>query len=100
VQATLALIRVMAQTPHGSWQGCPHFGLRDFFEQARARPELPQLALEEANLALQDLGIAELRIQSIAKEPQSERDVDAYSVTLASRRAAGAEPEKTYSMNV
>jgi hypothetical protein len=96
VQAVLSLIRVMAQTPHGSWEGCPHFGFRDYFEQARTRPDLPQQAMQEVNLALKDLGITDLQVAGIAKEPQANRDVDSYVVTLASMREAG----KTFTVNV
>jgi hypothetical protein len=60
------------------------------------RPELPQLALVEVNLALQDLGITNYRVESIAKEPQTNRDVDSYVVTLASTVEAG----KTFSVSV
>ena len=96
MQAVLSLVRVMAQTPHGSWRGCPHFGFRDFFEQARTRPDAPQLAAQEANLALQDLGVLHFRIESIVKEVQGNPDVDSYVVTLANT----AEPGKTYSMSL
>lgn len=96
MQAVLSLIRVMATTPHGSWKGCPHFGMRDFFEQARTRPELPQAAIQEVNLALSDLGITGFRVESIARDPQVKRDVDEYSVKIASTTEGG----KTYSLNV
>lgn len=99
MEAVLSLIRLMANTPHGSWAGSPHFGLRDYFEQARTRPDLPQLAIQEANLALKDLGIVNIRVESIVKEPQADRDVDSYAVALVSTQA-GAEPGKIYSMNV
>lgn len=100
MQAILDLIRVMATTPHGSWKGCPHFGLRDFFEQARVRPDLPQLAIQEVNLALKDLGIVNLQVQKIAKEAQTNRDVDSYSVIIVSRTQTGAEADRTYSVDV
>ena len=96
VQAVLSLIKVMAVTPHGSWEGCPHFGLRDLFENARIRPELPQQAMQEMNLALKDLGITDLQVSGIAKEVQTNRDVDSYVVTLASTREAG----KTFTVSV
>jgi hypothetical protein len=96
VPAVLSLIRVMANTPHGSWKGCPHFGLRNFFEQARARPDLPQAAIQEVNLALADLGITGLRVESITKDEQENRDVDSYSVKIASTTEAG----RTYSVSV
>ena len=82
MEAIIALLRVMASTPYGSWSGGTHFGLREFFEQARARPELPQAAIQEGNAALADLGITEYRIDRIAKEESTDRDVDSYTVTL------------------
>jgi hypothetical protein len=96
VQAVLSLIRVMATTPHGSWEGCPHFGFRDFFEQARTRPDLPQLAVQEMNLALKDLGITHLQVAGIAKEAQANRDVDSYVVSLAST----ADASETFTVTV
>lgn len=86
----------MATTPHGSWEGCPHFGFRDFFEQARVKPDLPKLAVQETNLALKDLGITNFQVESIARETQTNRDVDSYTVTLASTVEAG----KTFSVSV
>ena len=82
VHAIFTILRVMASTPHGSWAGCPHFGIRDFFEGARTRPELVGAAVKEANLALRDLGIVNFEIDSITKEAQRQRDVDEYKVTL------------------
>lgn len=90
----------MATTPHGSWKGCPHFGLRDFFEQARVRPDLPQLAIQEVNLALKDLGIVNLQVHKIAREAQTDRDVDSYAVTIVSKAQNGAEADRTYSVDV
>ena len=60
------------------------------------RPELPQLALVEVNLALQDLGITNYRVEAIAREPQANRDVDSYVVTLAST----VEADKIFSLSV
>lgn len=82
-EAIVALVRVMATTPHGSWPGSPHFGIRDFFEQARQKPDLPKLAVQEINQALEDLGITGYKVQSIQSEPRANRDVDSYVVTLA-----------------
>jgi hypothetical protein len=81
-EAIVALLRIMASTPYGSWNGGAHFGLREFFEQARMRPELPQTAIQEGNAALVDLGITDYRIDRIAKEESTDRDVDSYTVTL------------------
>ena len=52
--------------------------------------------MQEMNLALKDLGITDLQVAGIAKEPQANRDVDSYVVTLASTREAG----KTFTVNV
>lgn len=91
--AIVSLVAVMARTPHGSWSGSSHFGLREFFEEARVRPELPQLALQELNLALQDLGITNYRVETVTRETQTQRDVDSYVLTLASNLESG----RTYS---
>jgi hypothetical protein len=85
VDAIVSLIRIMASTPHGSWKGCVHFGIREFFEDARRQPELPQQAIEEANRALSDLGIDNCRLVKITKEGQTDPDVDSYAITLAER---------------
>jgi hypothetical protein len=58
------LLGIMARSPHAKWAGSRHFGLRDFLEDARARPERLQEAVQELNLAFADLGIA-LRAKSI-----------------------------------
>ncbi len=60
------------------------------------RPELPQLALLEVNLALRDLEITNFRVESIAKEPQAARDVDCYAISLASTQ----DRSKVYSLTV
>jgi uncharacterized protein YjiS (DUF1127 family) len=81
-EGIVALVRLMATTPHGSWAFCPSFGVRDYFEQARVKPDLPRLAVAEINRSLEDLGITRYKVQSIASEPQPNRDVDSYVVTL------------------
>ena len=87
-EAILALVRVMATTPHGAWAGSSHFGIRDLFEQARNKPDAPKLAVHEINRALEDLGITHYKVQSITTEPHPNRDIDSYVVTLASTDAA------------
>lgn len=87
--AIASLVSVMARTPHGSWAGGRHFGLRDFFEEARLRPALPQLAVKELNLALQDLGITNYRVESIARETQTDCDVDSYVLELVPTKGGG-----------
>ena len=88
-EAILSLIRMMAQTPHGSWAGSRHFGVRDFFEQARRQPDLPDRAVDEINQALLDLEITHYRVESIAREGPSAAEVDSYVVTLASTEPGG-----------
>lgn len=88
----IALLRVMANTPYGSWPGCEHFGLRELLEQGSSRPEKVRLAVEEINHALDDLGISSFLVESIACETPAADEVKRWVVTLASR----TEPTKTY----
>lgn len=82
--AIVLLLSVMAKTPHGSWIGSPHFGLREYFEEARAHPELPAQAIEELNLALRDLGILDYRVQEISKESSVSAETDSYVLKILS----------------
>jgi hypothetical protein len=59
--------------------------MREFFEEARRQPELPQRAIEEANLALSDLGIDNWRLVKITREAQTNPDTDSYVISLAER---------------
>jgi len=90
----LSLLRVMANTPHQSWAGSPHFGLRELLEQGRARPEKIQFAVEEMNRALETLGVTGFRVSGILSESQPGEEVGRWVVTLAST----ADSAKTYSM--
>ena len=36
VEAVMQVLWVIARTPHGSWKGSKHFGVRDLFEGARS----------------------------------------------------------------
>ncbi len=78
----LALLQMMARTPQGSWSGCPQFGLRDLFEQGRLRADVPRLATERINGALDDLGLKDYVVTEVVRELSSNRDVDTYSITL------------------
>jgi len=89
----LSLVRVMANTPYGSWAGCEHFGLRELLEQGLRRPEKIRLAVEEMNRALGDLGITNFLVESIANESPAGAEVNRWVVTLASRM----DHTKTYS---
>ena len=84
----------MANTPHQSWAGSPHFGLRELLEQGRARPEKIQFAMEEMNKALESLGVTGFRVSSIALESEPGEEIGRWVVTLASTVDSG----KTYSM--
>ncbi|HUG80902.1 MAG TPA: hypothetical protein VML01_04515 [Bryobacterales bacterium] len=97
-EAILRLVRIMAQTPNGSWSGDKHFGVRNFFEfeHARRRREASREACEEINKALLDLDITHYRVESLVKEAQTEQDVDSYVVTLASTDKEG----EIYTMTV
>ena len=81
-EAIRALVQAMARTPSGSWKVSPHFGLRDFLEDARRRPRPIQTFVAELNLALQDLGITRYRVEAATREPSGQRDVDSYVLTL------------------
>ena len=83
--AVLALLRMMARTPRGSWPACPGFGLRDLFESG-LRANVPRLMAERINETLGDLGIDGYRVSEVVREPGSGRD-DTYTVTL---EAAGS----------
>lgn len=93
VEAILALLRLMASTPAGSWRGCTDFGVRDLFEGARTQPDAPKIAAEKMNRALQDLEIKSYRVDAIVPEPSTDRDVDSYMVTIVS----AADDTRSYS---
>jgi len=83
-EAVLRFIEMMARTPGGSWAGCPSFGVRQYFENMRLRPEGLRQAEKAINDTLADLGITHYRLKSIQKEPGPNPDVDVYTVTLVS----------------
>jgi hypothetical protein len=73
----------MARTPAGSFAGCRSFGVRDYFEGMRLRPDGLARAAKAINAAFDDLGITDFRLEAIVKEPASNPDVDTYSLTIA-----------------
>jgi len=83
----------MANTPYGSWAGCSRFGLRELLEQSSTRPENVQVALEEMNHALEDLGITGFRVESITRDSVEGAGLRQWMITLAST----ADPARTYS---
>jgi hypothetical protein len=84
----------MANTPHQSWAGSPHFGLRELLEQGRSRPEKIQFAIEEMNRALESLGVTGFRVGNIAMESQAGEETSRWIIILAST----TDSAKTYSM--
>ena len=89
-EAIVSLFRMLGGTPHGSWAGCPSFGLRDFLEDTRVRPEQLQRAVEQANQALEDLGILHFRVQSIRRDGDPERGSMSLAVNLISTADAAS----------
>ena len=81
-QAVLQLLELMARTPAGSWAGVPSFGVRDFFEGMRLRPDGLKEAARAINTSLLELGITHYRLESIVKEPSTKADVDNYILNL------------------
>ncbi len=86
--AVLSLIEIMARTPHGSWSGGIHFGLRDYLQEAAGRPAAPKMLLEEINRALADLGIEKYSVESIVREAGADGDSRVYAISLRSRDGA------------
>jgi hypothetical protein len=82
--AVLSLIEIMARTPHGSWGGSSHFGLRDFLQGAAGRPDVTKMAVDELNRALVDLGIDKYRVESIVRETSETGNSDVYAIRLSS----------------
>jgi hypothetical protein len=78
----IALLRMMAGTPAGSWAACPTFGLRDLFEYGRQRADVARLAAIRINETLKDLGIENYVVTEVVREISPGRDTDTYSITL------------------
>jgi hypothetical protein len=86
----------MANTPHGSWAGCPHFGLRELLEQSSTRPEKIGVAKEEINRALEDLGVTNFRVEAIHRDSVAGAEVAQWTIILAST----TEPDRTFSLEL
>jgi hypothetical protein len=82
--AILSFLQLMARTPGGSWKACKDFGIRDLLESGRQRADIPRLALERANAALQQLGFTGLVVEEIVREVSERSDYDVYVITLSS----------------
>ena len=80
-QVLVDLLRVMAQTPEGTWQPDPEFGLRTCFETPW-RAGLPQRAIDALNRSLERMGMSDIRIAAIEKIPGASGSEASYAVTL------------------
>jgi hypothetical protein len=80
--AVLSLIEIMARTPHGSWKGGIHFGLREYLQGAGGRPILAKAAVDELNHALLDLGIGKYKVESIVRDTEAEHGSNVYAISL------------------
>ena len=81
--ALLALIEVMARTPHGSWPGSAHFGLRDYLQASLGRSVDAKTAIQEINAAFVDLGI-HYRVESLIREQPGEVGSSVFAISLIS----------------
>ena len=86
----------MANTPHGSWAGCPHFGLREILEESSTRSEKVQVAMDQINRALEDLGITNFQVEAITRDSVAGAEVGQWTITLAST----VEPGRTFSVGL
>jgi len=82
--AMLALIEIMARTPHGSWRGSVHFGLRDYLNRSGPQSIAAKRAIDETNAALSDLGIDNYRVESITREQAQPGGAAVFAVSLVS----------------
>jgi hypothetical protein len=78
----IALLRIMASTPAGSWAACPSFGLRDLFENSRQRADVAMLAAARINETFFELGIENYVVTEVVRELSPGRETDTYSITL------------------
>jgi len=79
---TILLERILIRSPHGKWCGSEHFGLRDFFEDARSKPERLIEARKELNATLEELGMR-YRLESIGRDGESSPGVDSMTLTFS-----------------
>lgn len=86
----------MANTPQGSWTGCPDFGLRDLLEQPNTRSGQVQVAVDQINRALEDLGVMSFRVEAMTRDSIAGAPFGQWTITLAST----AEQGKTFSLRL
>ena len=90
----IALLKIMAGTPAGSWAACPMFGLRDLFENSRQRADVASLAATRINETFLSLGIESYMVTEVVREISPGRETDTYSITL--ENSAGSEVFTTH----
>lgn len=86
----------MATTPSGSWSACPQFGIRDLLEQGNVRSEKAQVAMDQINRTLEDLGITNFRVEAMTRDSVAGAEVGQWTITLAST----VEPGRTFSLGL
>lgn len=91
-ESVIQILRLMAQTPHGSWKGCPSFGLRNLFEDARRTAEAPRKAIDAINESLADLGVEGWRVAAIEADNSPDQETRSYSVVVESTADPAAPP--------
>jgi hypothetical protein len=70
-ESVAQLIRIMFDTPNGSWKACPHFGFRNFLIDDTGRRDALDRSRDEINKALEDLGITHYRVKELVKDVTS-----------------------------
>jgi hypothetical protein len=86
-EAFQKLMEVMGLTPYNSWAGSLHFGLREgHLEGPKGRPDRLQEAVRETNLALADLGITDIQLDTITpvKGEKPGQEVEFFEVKFRS----------------
>ncbi len=62
--------------------------MRDLFEEARQRADLPRLVAERINRSLADLGLPEYQAAEVIREVSANRDMDSYSIRIENQTTA------------
>lgn len=78
----IALLKIMATTPAGSWAASPNFGLRDLFENSRQRADVAALAAVRINQTFVELGIENYVVTEVVRELSPGRETDTYTITF------------------
>ena len=81
-ESVVQLLRLMAQTPHGSWKGSKNFGLRNLMQESARRGSATRQATEAINNALKDLGIDDWKVVSIERDSSLAEETAQYSVSV------------------